>query len=179
MPENDRHLLLQKRMDGLRKLWKILSDKQPQFFKGCSLNRVLLREAVENYLNDRDVYKLRHRIEGDNKIMLHKVAGLVAASICKFKPVQIHPDPSQGSHDTFQNERFAFWHGLAICAEPYKPRKEVLDIMLGCEHFYELEKEALALFQRRPDSADAFIVLYRAICMNYLPTTVESNSATD
>jgi hypothetical protein len=176
MPENDRSAILRKRMDGLRKLWKVLSEKQPQYFKGCTLNRILLREAVENYLNDRDVYKLRHRITGANKIMLHKVAGLMAASICKFKPIQIHHDPSQGVDDTFQNERFALWHGLAVCAEPYRPRKEVLDVMLQCELFYELEKEMLGLFQRRPDSADAFVVIFRALCIKYLTTTVESNA---
>lgn len=174
MVENVNQDLLSNRMEGLLGVWELLSKRFPEDYKGCHLHPILQREAVENYLNDRAIYMLRHRIEPPSKIMLHKIAGMMAASICKFKPIQLSPNQADWSKDTYQNERFALWHGLAICAEPYvNLTGEVFKVMLEGDLFYELEKSILSLFQRRPDSADSFIVIFQLLCSHFFRLALE------
>jgi len=176
MSTNERAGLLEKRLEVLDGVWVEITGKFPDFYKGCSLHPALQREVVESYLNEREVYKLRNRIPETSKIMLHKVAGIITASICKFKPVQLSADRSEYANDMFQNERFALWTGLSICSEPYRPHKEHMLGMLQCELFYQLEKDLLRLFQLRPDSPEAFVAVYHAICLKYMPTTIETSA---
>ena len=174
MATDERERLLQKRLEVLDGVWTELNAKFPAFYKGCTLHPALQREAVESYLNERDAYKLRNRMPPSNRIMLHKVAGIFTAAICKFKPVQLSANPAEYANDNFQNERLALWAGLAICSEPYQPHKEHMLIMLQCELFYQLEKDLLRLFRLRPDSSDAFIEVYHSICIRYMTTAIET-----
>jgi hypothetical protein len=170
--------LLQKRVESLMSIWDELKANFPDDFAGCYLDVELLREVVENYLVDRRAYMERCKIKPPSKIKLHKIAGLLASSVCKFRPVQFVEGTGPHSH-VMQNELLAFWHGIFVCSEPYKPHSGELALSLTkCEFFPHFQQEVLSLFHRRCDSADAFISLFHAICIHYFPLAI-SNTGGD
>lgn len=175
--EPTRDDLLKKRIVTILGVWDELRDKYPALFSECHLERELLREAVESYLDDRDAYMARRRISPPNRIMFHKVAGMMAAAICKYRPIQF-TGPSTSKRDSLlQNELLALWNGIALCAEPYLKNLDVLKGMVDDEPFTVWKSEFLQLLHLRPDSAQAIIVIFHSMCMKYLPLTVDSSEA--
>ncbi len=106
--------------------------------------------------------------------MYHKVAGMMAAAICKYRPIQFSEVPKKPRVSLFQNEMLALWCGLAVCSEPYAGvQTEALKAMTGEESFIIWEQEFLNLLHLRPDSAQAFILIFHTLCMKYLPLAVD------
>ena len=60
------------------------------------LSPVLVEEVVEHYIQDLEILKTRYVI--NNKAQLHKVAGLMAAAIVRFRPII----PLVMKHNAFQ-----------------------------------------------------------------------------
>ena len=106
--------------------------------------------------------------------MYHKIAGMMAAAICKYRPVQFCAESETQRANLLQNEVLALWHGLAVCVEPYVPREgDVIKNAVGDELFSTWEKEFLSLLHRHADSAQAFIVIFHTLCLKYFPTAID------
>jgi hypothetical protein len=75
----------------------------------------LANEVVEHYLADRMALKMRYHIE--KRIQLYKIAGLMTASILRYRPIIPRVDEFQAGQELFANEYLALYHALAICAE--------------------------------------------------------------
>jgi len=114
MSPEDLEQLRVKRMQTLVGVWRALSEAAliPNAYH---LSSLLINEVVEHYISDIQVIKFRYRIE--DRIKLHKIAGLMAASIIRFKPAIPVKEDEIELYDPFINESFAIIHGLAVCGE--------------------------------------------------------------
>ena len=105
-----------RRTQTLVKLWKRISSSpkgiDPKRFQ---LNHALVTEVVEHYISDWKILKKRYHIT--NRIQLHKVAGLMAAAILRYRPITPKVQEFQSKQEAFANETFAIVHGLALCGE--------------------------------------------------------------
>lgn len=174
--DTDRQQLLHKRLKGLLVAFEIIKKEHPAKFDGCHLDEEIAREVVENYLDDRNAYKNRRRMAPESKIMRHKIAGLMAASVCKHKPIQREKGYKGDGQQVRHNEIFAMWTGLAICAEEFAAaRSEIILAMTGSEEFRAWEREFVTLLHRRPDSAEAFVVIFHTLCMKFMPAVIENS----
>ena len=79
------------------------------------LSPLLANEVIEQYMADRDVLRKRYKISG--RIQLHKIAGLMAAAILRFRPAVPMTDDLNLPVELYANELLAVYHGVAICAE--------------------------------------------------------------
>ncbi|GHV12864.1 hypothetical protein AGMMS49938_06270 [Fibrobacterales bacterium] len=80
-----------------------------------TINRSLMSNVVRHYLQDRTVMKVRYGIKG--RIQAPKVAGLIAASVMRYKPVLPINGNAEHIESSDANELLAVLHGLAVCAE--------------------------------------------------------------
>ena len=168
-----RNDILEKRVAAVIGTWDRLQKKFPETFTGCHLDPELVREVVESYLDDREAYMNRHRIKYPNRIMYHKVAGMMAAAICKYRPIQFTGPSAAPRSSLFQNEMLAVWHGLAVCTEPYNGNQEALRSAVASDAFPGWETEFLRLLHRHPDSAQAFMLIFYTFSMDYFRVTVD------
>ena len=176
--QKERKELVDKRLWSIQEAFDQLKDRFPQTFKDCYLESELLRETVESYLDDRQAYMVRNRMARPKRIMYHKIAGLMAAAICKYRPVQFSQDSDTPRVSLLQNEILALWHGIAVCVETYIPRQsEVIMTAYGDESFLEWETQFLSQLHRHADSAQAFIVIFHTLCLRYFPKAVDPTEA--
>jgi hypothetical protein len=111
----DFEALRRKRTGVLLQIWDHLIDEKiidPSRFK---LAYPLLNEVIEHYLSDVKVLKCRYGI--DDKIQLHKIAGLMTALILRYRPIIPIIDEYHDKREIYINEFYAIIHGLAICGE--------------------------------------------------------------
>jgi hypothetical protein len=104
-----------KRIDTLKGAWQRMDESRQDRFK---LSDPIVMDVIEHYMDDWRIIKYRYGI--DDEIQLHKIAGLMAAAIVRYRPVVYMPDQVQLKSDLCVNERLAVIHGLSICSE-YSP----------------------------------------------------------
>ena len=86
-----------------------------------SLSPRLVVQTVAIYLAKYEVLVTRDKIP--DRIQRHKVAGLMASSIVKTRPVQLL-DSAENASVSRDNEFLALWCGILIIAEPDPSRIE-------------------------------------------------------
>jgi len=110
----------EKRAESVLQSFKTLADAGLISADTVYLSIPLIEETVEYYLSDREILKIRYNI--DDRIQLHKIAGLFTNAIVKIKPVVPLPSLESFSKESeiYANEILAIYEGLAICSE-YDP----------------------------------------------------------
>jgi hypothetical protein len=113
--ESDQESIRLRRMQTMLGVWKTFLVNG--WFKEDRLKVSvhLANEVVEHYLRDREVMKIRYQIPG--RIQLYKIAGLMTASIMRYRPITPLVDELQPGKEFYANELLAIYHALAICAE--------------------------------------------------------------
>src|SRR4051812_28783917 len=76
----------EKRTQTLIGVWKSLVDAGKFDENRLRLSVPLVNETIEYYLGDYASLKRRYRIE-DTRIQLHKIAGMMAGAIMRFRPI--------------------------------------------------------------------------------------------
>lgn len=102
-------------MELLLRVWELLTDKKFIDTAKFQISKPLLNEVVLHYIDDVRILKCRYKIQG--KIQLHKVAGLMASLILRYKPIVPLVEEFETQNESYVNELFAIIHGLAICGE--------------------------------------------------------------
>ena len=109
----------QKRTETLCGAWKLLVTAGVLSEERQRLCPALVTKVVEQYVADLRILKLRYGIV--DKIQPCKIAGLMTASIERYRPVIPLADQYKDRREFFANELLAIYHGLAICAEHADP----------------------------------------------------------
>jgi hypothetical protein len=151
--------LRKKRMQTLIGVWKALDEASlvPDSYR---LSSLLINEVVEHYISDVRVIKFRYRIE--DRIKLHKVAGLMTASIVRFKPAIACQEEKIDVYDPFINESFAIIHGLAICGE-CEQNDEYLALTKE-PWFDQWLNDFRYLLRYRNYTAESLIFIFQTLC---------------
>lgn len=165
MPEEYFEELRKRRLLALHKISTTLIDAQILPKKELRLDRVLVNQVVEKYLSDHGILKSRYKIEG--KIQVHKIAGLMAAAIVRYRPL-VPNDVEQTESSLMANEKLAIMHGLSICAE--FDENKLGDFL--CEPFFKKWWETmLFLLHDRNHTPESIMVIFQTLSYTYFPNS--------
>lgn len=155
-----------KRTKTLIGVWDILVASGEIDGECLKLSAPLVNEVIEHYLADLEIIKKRYRIE--NRIQLHKVAGLMAGAIMRFRPVIPIGDVFTNELDIYANEILSIYHGLAICGE-YIDKDERIGISLE-PWFAGWIKNFIYLLHHRTYTSESIILIYETLCYSHFPS---------
>jgi hypothetical protein len=167
-PETD---IREKRYFLIKSLWNLMISQG--YFKDdrLKLSIPLVDEVIEHYIADWAIIKIRYKIP--NEIQLHKIAGLMAASILRYRPIIPLTDDLDGKHEIYANEFFAILHGLAICGEFSLEKCQ----MLATEDWFETWlDDFLHLLHRRNYTAEALAFIFETLCIFAFQENFEKSS---
>jgi len=155
----------EKRVRTLIGLWKSLVETGKFSEERLKLSNPLLNETVEYYLGDLESLKRRYKIQ-DSRIQLHKIAGMMAGAILRFRPIIPIVDKIESEYEVVANELFAVLHGIAICGE-YNLTDGRLDIV-DEEWFDSWLKDFIYLLHYRHYTSEALIFTFETLtCLRF------------
>jgi len=149
-----------KRVRTLIGVWKSLVQTGKFSDARLKLSVPLLNETVEYYLGDLDSLKRRYRID-KSRVQLHKIAGMMAGAILRFRPIIPIVDKITSEYELVANELFAIFHGIAICGEYnlHDGRLEIIDE----EWFDPWLQDFLYLLHYRHYTSEALIFTFETL----------------
>ena len=113
-PENTEPIR-QRRVQTLLGVWTSLLTNGVFSETRFRISTPLVNEVVEHYISDRAVLKLRYHIS--DRIQVYKIAGLMTASIMRYRPVVPVVEEFNVGYEIYANELLAIYHAVAICCE--------------------------------------------------------------
>jgi hypothetical protein len=158
-----------KRMETLVGAWELMKGRFLEVEKNAYALDSLFAEVVENYLQDRQALVTRSNITG--RIQRHKIAGLMAASIVKIRPIQLREGDTKAARVSRDNEAFAILHGLGVCAEG---QHEALKRLRETRNFGKWFSDFVYYLVRRRDSAECCATIFGTISLTYFPGNLDS-----
>ena len=149
-----------KRYETLIGTWESMPASNTKYFKICKHR---ISEIIEHYIDNLRVIKCRYKI--DDEIQLHKIAGLMAYSIVKFKPISLVNEP-RVDNDLYINESLAIFHGLSICGEHTEEPGESL---YKNSNFDYWNKDFLYLLHKRNFTPESLSLVFETVTLYSFP----------
>ncbi len=162
----------EKRVRTLIGTWKSLVQTGRFSGERLKLSVPLLNETVEYYIGDLKSLKRRYGIES-SKIQLHKIAGMMAGAIMRFRPIIPQFDKIESEYELVANELLAVFHGVAICGE-YNLTDGRLEIV-DEEWFDPWLKDFLYLLHYRHYTSEALIFTFETLTYLRFPKNVHTH----
>lgn len=165
-------LIRKRRTRTLIKIWHELNKNAVEGgscgidSKRFELHHALLAEVVEHYVGDLQILRARYNIR--NKIQLHKIAGLMTASILRYRPVVPRVAEFQTRDEVYANETLAIVHGLSICAEYCTDKAEIAPL-LEQPWFRSWFEGFQYLLHHRNYTAESLIFMYETVSRTFYP----------
>lgn len=153
-----------KRIETLIGCWEVLSSCNRDMKGNVALNKTLLAQTVESYIEDYEALVGKCKIP--DRIQRPKIAGLMAASVMRCKPLQIIDHSVEGARVSRHNEFFAAWVGLSICSENYD--EEALSGIYK-NPMWGTWFSDLVYFLREVPSGDSLIMVFNTFSLAYFP----------
>ncbi len=170
MPRKSPSQIRKTRSETLYAVWYKIVEEFDRLALVPKLNAKTVAKVVEDYIAARDAFVARYKIK--DRIQRPKVAGLMAASILKFKPVEMNDrDHSPVYESTQANELLALWHGLGICAEGASQKS--IEAFISTPHFQTWRGDLLCLFEQHPASAEAFVMIFETLSLSFFPENLK------
>ena len=171
--EPDFHAIREKRVKTLIGVWDSLVSNGKIDPRRQNLSTPLINEVVEHYIADLIVLRIRYKIE-NSKIQLHKIAGLIAASILRYRPVIPLVESFNSDYELYANEILAVMHGIAICGE-YTEKDGPLEI-IDEDWFDQWLKDFLYLMHCRHTTPESLIFIFETLCCLRFPKNIKNIS---
>ncbi|MDR3001669.1 MAG: hypothetical protein LBU89_10440 [Fibromonadaceae bacterium] len=130
------------------------------------LDPCLVAETAVQYSSDCEILKIRYG-EKNNRIQSPRIAGLMAASIGRYKPISIR-EGFLRSQRVPLNELLAIFNGLFVCSEfPAKSKEWTLSSFLKEKFFSKWLNDFIHLLRYRNYTAENLILTYETFCLCY------------
>jgi hypothetical protein len=157
-----------KRIATLLGAYQMMRERFVEVHDGTTINKSLVAVLVEEYIQEREKLVLQRNITG--RIQRHKVAGLMAAAIVKFRPVQLLETEGKAARYSKDNEALAVLHGIAVCAEGnIEKMKSVLGLP-DCGIWFE---DFAYLFRSSPLNSESIILIFETLSLTYFPENLK------
>lgn len=162
----------EKRYTTILGIWKVFIERGYLDESRFRLSMPLVDEVIEHYIIDWEILKQRYHIP--KEIQLHKVAGLMAASILRYRPiVPLMDDEFRDKKEIYANEFFAVLHGLAICGA-YS--LEVCDKISQEGWFDGWVNNFTYLLHRRNHTPESLAFIFETLCIFNFPDNINSTN---
>jgi hypothetical protein len=175
--QHDRPQILRERFDAISYVWRHLVRYRRVQGEYFTLNRALLEDTVRHYVDELHILKIRCRIE--DLAQSQKLAGLVAGSILKFRPVV----PIDGvRNDGYirkdkSNELLAIFHGVMVCADHYVRNYgasyDSISAFLKTARCEDWVNKYVYLLKERNYTPEALIMAFEGFCLANFPEEIE------
>ncbi|GHV17331.1 hypothetical protein AGMMS49938_18060 [Fibrobacterales bacterium] len=136
------------------------------------LDPVSLANAVEQYDSDCSILKIRYA-EGDKKIQVPRIAGLMAGAILKNKPITVREGFARDGERKL-NEILAIWNGIFLCDQF---SETMLKSFISDENFCKWFNDCLYLVQNRNWTSEGLILIFETLCLGYFPEAMHLEDA--
>jgi hypothetical protein len=137
------------------------------------LSRPLMHDAIEHFINDVDILKIRYKIARKDIIHPHKEAGLITAAFLRYRPIiPLFKQPKYEEHEIYYNEVFATLIGLAMCGsllEEEKPSFKMVEKIKKEPWFKYWFEDFLHLLQRRNFTSESLMGIYETLSLIAFP----------
>lgn len=166
--EEKRKSIREKRYAVILGLWDVLveiGEIDPTRFK---LSYPIIDEVIEHYIEDWCIIKARYRI--DKEIQLHKIAGLMAASILRYRPIVPLVDSFEDRKEIYVNEYFAIIHGLSVCGEKEVEASNKLTKYVWFNQWFD---DFMHLVHRRNYTAESLAFIFETVSVFMFPKNLE------
>jgi len=170
MNKTTKEEIRQKRYQVLKATWNLLIDNGYLSPDRFHFSKPLIDEVIEHYIDDLTVLKVRYNIPGEAQ--LHKVAGLVAAAILRYRPIIPIADKLENQHEVYANEFFAILHGLITCGE-YS--LEVCEKIAKEAWFDKWIDDFIHLMHRRNHTPESLAFIFETLSIFIFPTNFNKN----
>jgi len=130
------------------------------------LDPVQLAETAIQYSSDCKILKVRYG-EHENKIQPPKIAGLMASSINRYRPITIREGFATTKRPPL-NELLAIFNGIFICSEfPAKDKGRALKDFTKDEFFTKWLKDFVHILRYRNYTSESLVMIYETFCVFY------------
>jgi hypothetical protein len=163
-----------KRAEMLVSVWEFMLDRGFVESNRFNLSLPLADEVIEHYISDWVAMKVRYRIP--ERIMPHKIAGLMAASIIRYKPINPICERYIQESDMYVNEKMAIIHGLAICGHSSLDKVSVITEQ---DWFQKWCDEFMYLLRRRNHTPESLVFVFQTLTTIYfnMPSSKEEDNS--
>ena len=151
-----------KRAEVLVTVWEFLVSRGDVSKDKHRLSSQLVDEVIEQYIADWVAMKVRYRIP--ERIMPHKIAGLMAASIQRYKPIVPIVDEFTEEADFYANEKLAIINGLITCGSS---SLEKIAVITEEEWFERWFNEFCYLLRRRNHTPESLVFIFQTLSTVY------------
>lgn len=169
--------LFRERYTAVKSAWEWLARVKRVNSEYFTLNRMLLENAVDHYVDDLNVLKIRY-MTGD-AVQPQKISGLTAGSILRFRPVV----PIDGAcnekrigGDT-SNEMLAVYQGMVMCAvhyvRNYGANYNAMSEFLKTARCKDWVNKYVYLLRERNYTTEALIMIFEGFCLANFPEAIE------
>lgn len=179
-PEYDR-VIMRKRMKSLVETWEGLSSVKRVFGgQDFVLNDSIAANTVHYYARDLNVLKRRYKVP--DRVRAPRIAGLMAGSVLRHRPV-VPIDGERGDVGrNIANEILAILHGLCICAN-YKPGlgayNQAMEALIGSHLFAEWFNRFKFLLKERNYTSESLIMVFETLCLAAFPNSLLNEAVGD
>ena len=169
MKTNSNDELRLKRTQTMIGVWDYLVKNNQIDGEKFHLSKPLVNEIIEQYITDVDFLKKRYQIVA--KIQLHKIAGLMASLIVKYRPVISLMDEYTTENELYVNELLAIIHGLSVCGE-FNTNEENASIVTEA-WFEPWFRDFSYLLHYRHHTPEGLIFIFETLCFFKFPKNLE------
>jgi hypothetical protein len=177
------------RMRSLVKVWYELAKLNLIDCSKFTFNHAIAVNAIVHYIADLEILKIRYGIEGNAQIP--KIAGLMASSILKYRPMVPVTGNLKGIEEDKANELLAIFQGICICANYYgkdgqllaagdetvantaqainEIRNQAMIDLLSKKAFYNWHEKFKHLVKERNYTSESLIMIFETLRLALFP----------
>lgn len=161
-----------KRTKTLIGVWDYIINNKILNPERFMLSIPLVNEVIQHYIIDLHILKFRYNIQ--DKIQPHKIAGLMASAILRFRPIISEKiDNYESDSEMYANEILAAIHGLAVCGEFNSPEENKK--ILNEPWFEPWLNNFLYLLHHRNHTAESISFIFLTLSYFKFPQNIEND----
>ncbi len=166
--------LKHKRTKSLIGVWQLIVENKLLNSDRFELSMPLVNEVTQHYIMDNKVLKKRYNI--DNLIQPHKIAGLMASSILRFRPIVpvAKLKEYENENEMYANELLSILHGLAVCGE--FSSMEHLETIMKENWFNHWFNHFLYLLHHRHHTPESLCFIFATLSYFKFPDIILENT---
>jgi hypothetical protein len=129
-----------------------------------TLNAALINRVMVHYVQDLDFLKKRYGIP--DRAAMPKIAGLMAYSIVKFRPLVLTNGGEQNIKEFGANEFLAIYYGLCVCADlgnGCADENGLAGFIIANPYFEEWFRNFKYLLEERSYTAESLIMVFATL----------------